>query len=344
MSKTMRRAIVVVGAVALATALPACSSGTTSPSSTARNSSAPVSLTYSAPVPGALPFLPVEIAIAENYFKDENIDVTEKQTSAAAMPTALTAGQIDMSADVVYNVARYWQSGLQVKFVAGLNSNVDFTLVEAKNTNLPAPTAGPDGWKATFAALKGKSIGTAAKAGPIGLTVTELMKEAGVPAGEYTLVDTPGAAAGNALAAGQVAAVLTGGGFDVPLIANGLGAKVLTLGADVPAFQNQSNAALFLSAKAVAANPTIGPRIQAAIAKAVTFIKDPANADAVHQIALKTGSPDTPQLVKAIEGYGYDASLSLSGLQAGFQWAQTAGITTSLINAKDTIAEGVDAQ
>ncbi|WP_354570049.1 ABC transporter substrate-binding protein [Glaciihabitans sp. UYNi722] len=298
-----------------------------------------MTLTYSAPVPGALPFQPVNVAIAEGYFSDENITVQVNQTSPQALPGALVGGQIDMSADVVYSVATYLQNGVGVKFVSGLNGNVDFTLVAAKGANIPNPV-GPNGWKKSFAALKGKSIGVAAKAGPIGLTVTELMKEAGVPAGDFTLINTPGAVAGNALAAGQVAAVLTGGGYDAPLIANGLGVKVLTLGGDVPEFKDQSNAAVFMSTKALDAHPGVAARIQKAVARAIVFMKKPANADAVTKIVLAAGAPSTPQLASRIQGYNYDSTLSIAGLDAGFKWAKTVGISQSRVNAKTTIAEG----
>ncbi|MFB2587005.1 ABC transporter substrate-binding protein [Herbiconiux liukaitaii] len=342
MRTTHRNAAVVAVALLLAGGLAACNSDAGSASSTPAASGEAIELNYSPPVAGALPFLPVDVAVAKGYFDDENIAVTVQQTSAQALPAALSGGQIDMSADVVYNVARYLGSGVEVKYVSGLDDSVDFTLVRAIGADVPDPTSGEDGWKASFAALEGKSIGVAAKAGPIGLTVSELMRQAGVADGDYTLVDTPGAAAGNALAAGQVTAVLSGGGFDAPLIENDLGERVLSLGKDVPAFADQTNAAVFLSAAALTAHPDAGGRIQKAIAAAVDYIKDPANIDEVAKIAVDSGTPDTSELKDRITGYEYDSGLSLSGLEAGFVWAQTAGITTEQIEVDSTIAEGVE--
>lgn len=341
MHKNLRTTLGALGALTLVISLSACNSAESSEPSDAANWDGPITIKYSAPVPGALPFLPVDIAIDQGFFEEEGIQLDVTQTSAQALPAALTSGQIDMTADTAYNVARYLESDIDVKFVSGLNDNVDFALVAAKGTEIPAPE-GPDGWEESFAALKGKSVGVAAKAGPIGLTVTQLMKEAGVPEGEYTLIDTPGAAAGNALAAGQVDAVISGGGFDAPLIDNGLADPVLSLGADIPnIFGKQTNATLSMTARAIEANPEAPEKVQRAIAKAIDYIQDPANLDSVVDIAIASGTPDSSALVDKISGYDYLATLSVSGLDAAFEWAEAAGISSEVIDAQSAIAEGV---
>ncbi|GAT72379.1 ABC transporter substrate-binding protein [Microbacterium hydrocarbonoxydans] len=348
MKRYTRASLAALGALALVGSLAACNpavSGPAQPSEAAPDdTSEPITINYSAPVAGALPFLPVDVAIAKGYFEDEGIELNVVQTSAQAMPAALAGNQLDMSADVVYNIGRYLQSGVEVQFVSGLNENVDFTLLAAKGFDIPE-AEGADGWKTSFEALRGQSIGVAAKAGPIGLTVTQLMSEAGVQPGEYTLIDTPGPAAGNALAAGQVAAVISGGGFDLPLVENGLADRVFRLDAGIPhIFGEQSNAALFMTAQAIAAKPGAAERVQKAIEKAVAFIQDPANLEEVVTIATAGGTPESKELADRISEYSYNATLSLAGLESGFDWAETAGITDSVIDAKATIAEDVAAE
>lgn len=345
--RTIRRtsaALAVAGALVLATT--ACNSAAPAPAGDGNGtaSDAPITIRYSAPVPGALPFLPIDIAIEKGYFAEEGVTVELLQTSAQALPAALSSGQLDMTADVVFNVGRYLENGVDVQFVSGLNNNVDFTLVSAKNFDVPAPD-GADGWRGSFAALRGQSIGVAAKAGPVGLTVTQLMTEAGVAPGEYTLIDTPGPAAGNALAAGQVAAVVSGGGFDLPLVENDLGDFVLRLNPDVDEyFGDMSNSALSMTARAIEANPDAPERVQRAIAKAVAFIQDPANAEEVTAIATAAGTPPSEGLSDRLAEYDYDATLSLTGLQAGFEWAKLSGITSDVVDPATVIADGIEAE
>jgi len=348
MKRYTRASLAALGALAMIGGLAACNPAVTatapSSASASGDTSKSITINYSAPVAGALPFLPVDVALAKGYFAEEGIDLKVVQTSAQALPAALAGNQLDMSADVVYNVGRYLQNGVKVQFVSGLNENVDFTLLAAKNVDIPKPQ-GKDGWKASFEALRGKSIGVAAKAGPIGLTVTKLMSEAGVQPGEYTLIDTPGPAAGNALSAGQVAAVVSGGGFDLPLVEHGLASFVFRLDTGIPdIFGHQSNAALFMTAQAIAAKPGAAERVQKAIAKAATFLQDPKNLDEVVTIAKAGGTPDSKALRDRISEYTYNATLSLPGLTSGFEWAKTAGITDSVIDAKSTIAQGVKAE
>lgn len=329
-----------VSALALIAGLTACNPTITS-NSEPIGEDGTITVDYSAPVAGALPFLPVDVAIDRGFFEEEGVELVVTQTSAQALPAALSGGQIDMTADTAYNVARYLESDVDVKFVSGLNHNVDFALVAARGFDIPAPE-GPDGWKESFAALKGESIGVAAKAGPIGLTVTQLMTEAGVPEGEYTLVDTPGAASGNALEAGQVAGVVSGGGFDAPLIDNGLADPVLSLGTDIPEiFGDQSNAALSMTAATIEADPEAPEKVQRAISKAIEYIQDPTNLDSVVEIAVAAGTPESSGLAEKISSYDYSATLSVPGLSSAFEWAKTAGISSDVIDAKSAVAEGV---
>lgn len=344
MKTITRTTTVLASAAALVIGLAACNSGAPSAGEESQQADSPITIKYSAPVPGALPFLPIDVAMAKGFFEEEGIDLEPLQTSAQALPAALSGGQLDMTADVVFNVGRYLESGVEVQFVSGLVNNVDFTLVAAKNFDVPAPE-GADGWKNSFEALRGQSIGVAAKAGPIGLTVTQLMKEAGVEPGEYTLIDTPGAAAGNALVAGQVAAVVSGGGFDLPLIEKGLGDFVLRLNPDIDEFfGDMSSSALSMTSRAIEANPDAPERVQRSIAKAIAYIQDPANADEVVDIAIAAGASPSKGLKDRLAEYDYDATLSLSGLQAGFEWAELSGITTEVIDADSAIAAGVESK
>ncbi len=310
--------------------------------SSSDTSSGAAEIVYSPPVPGALPFLPAEVALAKGYFKDEGLTVTKKTTSVAGMPAALSSGQVDLSADVVYNSARYLQSGLEVKYVAGLNDNVDFKLLRANGVSIPAPGPGTDGWKKSFAALKDMKIGVAGKAGPIGLTTAALLKEAGVPAAKYTLVDTPGPVAVNALKSNQVQAVVSGGGFDAPIVENKLATQVLDFGTDISSiFGKQSNAALFMSDKAIKKVPGAPEKVQKAVRKADDYIADPANAADVSKIAIASGTVKTAGLDKTIANYSYNADMDVPGIEAAFAWAKRAGIISTSVDAASTIATGV---
>ncbi|GAA5144529.1 hypothetical protein GCM10025768_00360 [Microbacterium pseudoresistens] len=346
MHKHTRITLGTVGALALALSLVACSTGGHTPKPSGSDPTGEptelITVNYSAPVPGALPFLPVDIAAAQGFFEEEGIELVVTQTSAQALPAALTSGQIDMTADTAYNVGRYLENGVEVRFVSGLNDNVDFTLLAADGVDIPGPDE-VGGWRASIEALRGLRIGTAAQAGPIGLTVAALLEEAGVEEGEYTFVDTPGAAAGNALEAGQVDAVFSGGGFDAPLVANGLATHVLSLGTDIPdIFGDQVNAALTMTATFIEENPEAPARVQRAIARAMEYIQDPANIDSVVADAIASGTPETDELAEKIQSYAYSAALSIDGIQAALEWANRAGISSTVIDANDSIAEGVE--
>jgi NitT/TauT family transport system substrate-binding protein len=300
-------------------------------------------IVYSPPVSGALPFLPVEVALAKGYFKDEGLEVEKKETSPAALPAAMSSGQVDMSADVVYNSARYVESGVDVKYVAGLNDNVDFTLLRRPDVDVAAPGEGADGWKKTFASLKGLKIGTAGKGGPVGLSVAALLDQAGVGQGDFTLIDTPGSASVAALEGKQVDVVVSGGGFDAPLVQNGLAKPVLTFGDGIASvFGDQTNAALVMTASYLADNPDAAAKAQKAIATAIDYIKDRANIDDVLAIATASGTVETDALADKIATYAYDASIDVAGVEAAFAWAKSAGIITKDVDVEATIAKGVE--
>ena len=341
---TGRIPLAVLAAAALVAGVSGCAQGTQeAPAASDSSGAESITVNYSAPVPGALPFLPVDIALEQGFFEEEGIELVTTQTAAQALPAALSSGQLDMTADTAYNVARYLESGVEMRFVSGLNDNVDFTLLAANGVDIPAPGNGEDGWKDSFAAMEGFTIGTAAKAGPIGLSVAKLLEEAGVPAGSYTLIDTPGAASGNALAAGQVQAVVSGGGFDAPLVANGLATPVLSFGKDIPnIFGDQVNAALSMTEPFIKANPEAPAKVQRAITKAIAYIQDPANADAVVAAAVAAGTPETDSLSDKISSYVYESALSKSGLKAAFAWAKDAGISSKVIDSDGAIAPGVE--
>jgi len=339
-------ALLAVGSLTVA----ACGSSTPAPSSAAPASSSAgssatpaggdIAITYSAPVAGALPFLPVEVAMKNGYFKEQGVTVTVKQTAPAALPAALTSNQINMTADVVYNSARYVEKGVGVKYVAGLNDNVDFQLLAAKGVALPKPP-GAEGWKTTFAALKGKKIGVNAKAGPLGLTLIALLKIAGVNAGDYTLIDTPGTVALNALTAKQVDAVVSGGGFDKAIVEAGAADPVLAFAKDIPdVFGSQVNAALVVTDATLKQFPDLAKKLQTAIFKADAYMKDPANNATLTMIATATGTAKTAGLSTQLATYAYSGNLSLKGIQAALDWAQLAGITKNKIDAKSLIADG----
>lgn len=300
-------------------------------------------IVYSPPVSGALPFLPIEVALAKGYFEDAGLEVEKKETSPAALPAAMSSGQVDMSADVVYNSARYVESGVDVKYVAGLNDNVDFALLKRPGVDVADPGDGPDGWMETFASLKGLKIGTAGKGGPVGLTVAALLKQAGVEQGEFTLIDTPGPAALAALEGKQVDVVVSGGGFDAPLVANGLAEPVLTFGEGIASvFGDQTNAALVMTASYLKENPDAAEKVQKAVANAIDFIDDPANSDEVLAIATKSGTPPTDVLADRIAAYEYDAAVETAGVEAAFGWARSAGIISKEVDVPATIADGVE--
>lgn len=299
-------------------------------------------IVYSPPVSGALPFLPVEVALAKGYFDDEGLEVEKKETSPAALPAAMSSGQVDMSADVVYNSARYVESGVDIRYVSGLNDNVDFTLLKRPDVEVAAPGDGVDGWKDTFASLEGLKIGTAAKGGPIGLSVAALLDEAGVGQGEYTLIDTPGSASVAALEGKQVDVVVSGGGFDAPLVQNGLAEPVLTFGDGIASvFGDQTNATLVMTQSYLDDNPDAAGKIQKAIATAIDYIEDPANVDDVLAIATASGTVETDGLADKIASYEYDSAIDLAGVEDAFAWGKSAGILTKDVDVEATIAKGV---
>lgn len=332
----------VLGTASALLVMAACSTNSPSaPSGSGTQQGEPLAITYSPPVAGALPFLPVEVALKKGYFTQQGVTVTVKPTSPAALPAALSANQINMSADVVYNSARYVESGVGVKYVAGLNDNVDFQLLAAKGVNIPKPAEGTGGWKASFAAMKGMKVGVNAKAGPLGLTLIALFKMAGVEPGGYTLVDTPGTVALNALSAKQVDAVVSGGGFGTAIVEAGVANQILDFSTGInDVFGKQVNAALIVTEATLKQSPSLAGKVQAAIKAADTFISDPANSAEVVTIATSSGTAKTTMLPQAIAGYKFSSDLNLSGIQAALDWAQQAGITKKQIDAKSLIADG----
>lgn len=343
--KLLTKAIAAGATLTIAMALGACASpAPTAPTTESdADTGAPIAVTYATPIAGALPFLPLEVALAKGYLEDHGIELTSVQLSPQAIPAALAGGQVDMSADVVYNIARYLESGVGVQLVSGLNENVDFVLVRNVTADLPDPGAGDDGWMDSFRALEGHTIGVPAKAGPVGLTLTALMSLAGVEEGSYTVIDTPGAATANALAANQVVAVVSGGGYDLPLNEKGLGETIVNFSEDIPEiFDSQSSAAVFATDSFLSANPEAAARIQLAIADAVAFIQDEANIDEVVSIALAASTPDSEGLQDKILTYTFNSTLSVDGVTSALDWAEQAGITTKSIDAQTTIAKGVE--
>ncbi len=309
-------------ATAAAMTLTACAGSGTTASSTSSTASAadsgsatssaagsPAAGSSAAPAPQeTIPFnlatvgpttalLPQYVAQDKGFFTEQGLEATFiTVASGAAMLPALTAGQVDSVSNSLQVEVKLLQSGEKVKAVAGYSVGYDYAVYVRNGVDVPL-----DGtFEQKMQALNGKTVG--AQGGEQGSTVAffQAMMRAG--GGDPTTVTYANVAYGGpqiaALQSGEVDAVIADDSTSSTADQLGLGHVYFDMLTDPPAQYKDLLISAVISTDAfLAANPTFAARYAAGLNEAIEWMKDPANIDDLHRIAVDVqGIPDAPDL------------------------------------------------
>ncbi|ODU07658.1 MAG: hypothetical protein ABS81_00775 [Pseudonocardia sp. SCN 72-86] len=281
-------------AAAVATALLAACGGGSGSATTASGPTIPLRIATAAPTSALLPWY---VAADKGFFKEEGLDTSfVTVASGSAMMPALTANQVDVVSSALATEVGIHQGGAPLKVLTGWTVGYNYALYFRNGVNVPASGS----FAEKMAALNGKTIGV--QGGGEGVTAPFLKAIIAEGGGDPASVNFANVAFGGpqvaALQSAQVDAVLADDSTMATADQLKLGARYFSLLNDSPAELKD----MFISGAAVRESFTtqhadLAGRFQNAMVKTVAWIKDPANADELRDIATGSlGLPNTPTL------------------------------------------------
>jgi NitT/TauT family transport system substrate-binding protein len=127
-------------------------------------------------------FLPLDVAVAQNFFQDEGLDPEITQTSGGtARAQALIAGQVDFSLNGIDHAFKAAVQGKDnLRMVALLNRLPGMVLVVDSRLRDKVKT---------ITDLKGKSLGVTSKGSASHMVLASLLKKSGVSPSDVTIVN-----------------------------------------------------------------------------------------------------------------------------------------------------------
>jgi len=295
--------LAIAAVAALATVLTAgCGGGGDNKSaagSTASNGAANLTKVRVMMFPGQSYRLPVVVADKQGFFKNHGIEIeVVAQPNNLQGAQAMVATKSDVGQLSTPTLTQGVENGSPVAFFCGGIKVLQTTLFAKKGSSLPSTSDGAS-WQDVLKALDGKKVGVQTPVGSgLQLMFAAALKEAGVT--NVTYVNVGG---GNDV----TLAALNNGSVDAAQV-NPTGTQKITLdGAAKPLLyvsQGPEAYKLYGSAwtgqtKWIKEKPAIAAGFCQAIGEALTFIKDPANAEAAAK-ALEEDTAVSPDVAKLV--------------------------------------------
>jgi len=275
---------------AAAVVMTACSSSPTPAASESSDGLIDVNV-VTAPI---IDFLPFWVAQDQGFFTEEGLNVTGDgggATSSAGVTPLVVSGKYQLGAGDLATIAQATEQGLDYR---GFITLTHYASKEGESSIVMLGKAdGPDSLADIPA---GSSIGTQGVGGASQAQVEETIEQLGGDPSKYEYVNVPVESAVELIKNGSVAAA-----FVVePFIAAAKADPEVKILADVGPAAMPDTPAQVLGATTAWIESAAAPRFVAAIDKAIAWIKDPANQDAVYQILSdETGIAleDVPSIV-----------------------------------------------
>lgn len=279
-----------VAFAALALIGAACSGGTSS------NESAELDEIRGAFFTGSFPNLPETVAQYHGFFEEEGIKYIPVTIDGggAQQGAALASGDIDIAAQEVRAIIMAGSEGGDLRMVMGSTGASIYALVVLKDLDIPE--AGDD-WQATVEAMKGLNLGITSLGSGTDFLQNLLLKEAGLPEDHWTVIPI---GAGSlsilaALEAGTIDAYMSFEPHTQFLVDRGTVKIVLdaTQRQGPSIMKDYSYNGYVTTAKTAADREDVFKRFVTAMMKAMEFMRDPDNAEAVAEAFMsETEVPD----------------------------------------------------
>jgi ABC-type nitrate/sulfonate/bicarbonate transport system substrate-binding protein len=253
-------------------------------------------------IPGLPPIVAKEVGIFDKHGIDANVITTLR--GGGPIMSALSSGTADVVAQTVSASATAKQQGSSVPLVSAQSAGVPYILVVGKGkAATPVATTGAGGWQETIKSLKGATISASGGGSAFDVILKGLFSDAGLAPTDFTNVNTThGGPEVAALQNGQVDAVMADIGTALSLQSQAGGKAVLDMTKVGPDWLTQQAWSGFLTSQgALAKNPTLADKWQAAMADTQKWMQDPANKAELHRIATQVSKiPEDPDLDQAL--------------------------------------------
>lgn len=286
--------------------------------------------------PGQSYRLPVVVAQEQGYFKDHGVEISivaqpnNLQGAQAMLATKSEVGQLSTP-----TLAQGVENGSPVAFFCGGINVLQTTLAAKKGSSLPSTDEGAS-WQEVLKSLDGKKVGVQTPVGSgLQLLFAAALKEAGVE--DVTYINVGG---GNDV----TLAAINNGSVEVAQV-NPTGTQKFEVDESVKPLLYMSTGPeaykLYGSAwtgqtRWIKENPEAASGFCDAIEDALTWIKDPANADAAAQALSKDTKVDPAVAALVVKDVYKDYSTELPEdvLKKTFGKYQEYGITKSDLSSK----------
>lgn len=330
LGNSVQRRTLLTGAVVatLALGLNACS-GSAASAPTEETITEKIKISQATP----LDFGPVWVAVEEGFFKDEGLDVElAKPIGTGAESIAMiNSGQVDLIAGSPSAMLSAASQGLKTVSVVGLSA-----FPSSEDEDPAALLVDEDSDIQSLSDLSGKTIGVTSIKSQQESKVAMSIDAAGGDASTVEFIQVPPASMPGLIKSGEIDAAqpfepgvtkaLNEGGVRAVGYANWqvLGDAPAMVLATTPEWKEQN------AAKA--------KKVAKAIARAVSFINDEANADRFHEIAGKYTETD-PEILSRARMDTFTSEVSADGFQKLQQHLLDYGILSSEVDVTELIGD-----
>ncbi|WP_033292649.1 ABC transporter substrate-binding protein [Amycolatopsis jejuensis] len=321
MVRTTRIAVALAATALLASAV-ACGSGTQQSSS----GGAP-KLTV-ALITGSSWRVPVEIGIAQGYFRQAGVEV-----ELITQPSGTTSGQLllsntaQYSASPVANMAQAIQHGQHLSYGCGAQVVTPSALVVPKGSSLPTTAKGAD-WKAIAKSLEGKKLGLPVPLGTsLQFQLDQAIRVGGADPGKITYVTTGSGATLTGALSGKAIDVAMAFSPDAEALTRGpksVAEEMIYLPKDGPEMYRDYAGGYTASQDWLKQNPETAAKFCQGIRDSIKWLHDGANQQAYTQVLTKVAGNLDPGALETVESRltaAYSADIPRDLLEAALKRA-----------------------
>lgn len=275
--------------------------------------------------------LPVYVANAKDYFKDEGLDFNMLLiNSGPGAASAVVSKSADVGWGGILPTVAARSQGIPFKFIIG--GYTEQKPLYADTVMIASLKSGINDIKD----LKGKVVAVNNAGGVNDLQVRIKLKEAGVPVDAVQILTVPFPQMQAALELGNADVVATVSPFSTSILQRKLG-KVIASGyvAEADLTKPIPVAGIYATEEWIKNNAGTAARLKRAIDKADQFIKsNPQESKQILQKQMKLA----PALIEALALPPYDTAIDPAGVQAVMDAAYTVGILKEPMKAESIIA------
>jgi NitT/TauT family transport system substrate-binding protein len=249
--------------------------------------------------PGLITYVQEWIAFQQNYFRNHglNVELINTPQTTSLQLASLESGQIDIWLTGVSTLAAARQAGHDVKFVCGIDPDIEEGIELPASSSLPTVTG--SNVQTAIQALKGQSIGVPSIGGQAMLDAVLALQAGGLSQNDVSWVGVGAqATATAALQNGSVNAIVTYAGLTQALAAQGIGKLDLLYRRDIPAsFGKYMSVGFVAQGSYIQSHADVLKRFCAAIQDADNFARSKGSGPRLQQILETQMDSSTAKLI-----------------------------------------------